>query len=135
MTRKGKYKKLKRRKKLRPGYIELHDIGSHHNLSDYELHHIVEFDEFYRLGRFVDELSNVILITKRKHKDTIEDRNRIKRYKLSVDDCQEVITLSDVNGENSLELNLKQNEALVKTDLLQYMLRYNEFLLSKLSKK
>lgn len=134
----AKYKRLKRRKKLRDNYEKLHKLkgltinGQRVHLTDYELHHIVAFNEFYRLGRFVDEMGNIVLIKKRKHDETVKNQNEMKRYELVVDPNLTSITLQERGGGNPLTLSITQGDVLVDPSLLHYLKTYNEFLLSKL---
>lgn len=124
--------KLKRRKKLRKAYFDLHNLDVEKIGAELvELHHIVEFNEFYRLGRFVDELGNVILISQEKHKITIDDRNEIKRYRLRINEEQTKLILSDINEKNGLELTIGKDVHINK-ELIPYLLSYNQFLLRKI---
>ncbi|MDG4527128.1 hypothetical protein [Streptococcus suis] len=130
----AKYKKLKRRKNMRENYFRLHNIDKKANkVEDYELHHIVEFDEFYRLGRFIDEMGNVILIKKKIHiEGTVKKQNKRKLYELVVDPNLTTITLQERGGGHPLTLSITQGDVLVDPSLLHYLKTYNEFLLSKL---
>ncbi|MBJ6745831.1 hypothetical protein JEQ21_05010 [Streptococcus sp. 121] len=122
--------KLKRRKKLRKAYFDLHNLDVEKiGVELVELHHIVEFNEFYRLGRFVDELGNVILLKKDFHvTGTVQDKN--KKYELGVNDDQTKLILTD-KSNNVLELTIGKDVHINK-ELIPYLLSYNQFLLRKI---
>ncbi|HFI0634651.1 TPA: hypothetical protein ACGO2X_000856 [Streptococcus suis] len=125
---------LDRRTNLRKNYFELHRIDKLSiNLDDYELHHIVEFSEHPRLGRFVDEMGNVILIKKKIHiEGTVKPRNNIQRREFDYDKAKNHIMLQEEGGANPIMLSLANGDVLVDSDLLEYLKAYNRFLLSKL---
>lgn len=122
--------KLKRRRKLRKAYFDLHNLDVEKiEAESVELHHIVEFNEFYRLGRFVDELGNVILLKKDVHvTGTVQDKN--KKYELGVNDDQTKLILTD-KSNNVLELTIGEDVHINK-ELIPYLLSYNQFLLRKI---
>lgn len=129
------FKKPRRSPTLRKGYLELHGF-SRAEARGYELHHIVEFNERSRLGKFIDMLGNTILLSPEKHKETYQNRKNKKFYRLSFEcDFAETQTfyLEATDWSERIEVSIHKREALVNTNLLTYLKAYNNFLLKKLN--
>lgn len=132
--------KYKRRPKMRQWYLELHKLDAQ-SCQSYELHHIVEFSEVKRFHTegLIDSLGNVLMITKGKHDEISQKRNKIRFYKLckskDFPNDKTIYLCGKDKSSNTIkhiELNLSKGDAKLDVELLPYLQSYNQFLLNKL---